>query len=257
MRSKVCSLDLRALAPLPVAAGEARARNQWREATPSPVYFADYPDSALCCAPTPPHCVLSLALFLARALSSLSLSLARSFSLYLSLSLSAEQAGVGLLLGEQKDSSIVSVKQVVPRGSADRTNRIRVGDQILRVGDVDATGMGVTDLRNLIIGEQVNKHTHTHARAHTHTHTYTHTRIHICVCLCVYMHIMYIDVTYTYILLFDVIYTHILVCVYILHIYTHVPFLHNVIIGEQGALQYIYIVIYIRRTGVSSPPNPA
>ena len=41
-----------------------------------------------------------------------------------------EQAGVGLLLGEQKDSSIVSVKQVVPRGSADRTNRIRVGDQV-------------------------------------------------------------------------------------------------------------------------------
>jgi len=42
----------------------------------------------------------------------------------------AEQAGVGLLLGEQKDSSLVSVKQVVPRGSADRTNRIRVGDQV-------------------------------------------------------------------------------------------------------------------------------
>lgn len=106
-----------------------------------------------------------------------------------------EQAGVGLLLGEQKDSSIVSVKQVVPRGSADRTNRIRVGDQvapaapllsaalpqwcmfrclhvvgragslpsnektllpqILRVGNTDATGLGVTELRNLIIGEQV------------------------------------------------------------------------------------------------------
>lgn len=41
-----------------------------------------------------------------------------------------EQAGVGLLLGEQKDSAIVSVKQVVPRGSADRTGRIRVGDQV-------------------------------------------------------------------------------------------------------------------------------
>ena len=41
-----------------------------------------------------------------------------------------EQAGVGLLLGEQKDSPIVSVKQVVPRGSADRTGRIRVGDQV-------------------------------------------------------------------------------------------------------------------------------
>ena len=27
--------------------------------------------------------------------------------------------------------------------------------QILRVGNTDATGMGVTDLRNLIIGEQV------------------------------------------------------------------------------------------------------
>lgn len=66
-----------------------------------------------------------------------------------------EQAGVGLLLGEQKDSNIVLVKQVVPRGSADRTGRIRVGDQILRVGGADAVGMGVTDLRNLIIGEQV------------------------------------------------------------------------------------------------------
>jgi len=65
-----------------------------------------------------------------------------------------KQAGVGLLLGEQKDSSIVSVKQVVPRGSADRTGRIRVGDQILRVGNTDGTGLGVTDLRNLIIGEQ-------------------------------------------------------------------------------------------------------
>ena len=61
---------------------------------------------------------------------------------------------MGLLLGEQKDSNIVSVKQVVPRGSADRTARIRVGDQILRVGTSDATGLGVTDLRNLIIGEQ-------------------------------------------------------------------------------------------------------
>ena len=65
-----------------------------------------------------------------------------------------EQAGVGLLLGEHKDSSVVMVKQVVPRGSADRTGRIRVGDQILRVGATDATGLGVTDLRNLIIGEQ-------------------------------------------------------------------------------------------------------
>jgi C-terminal processing protease CtpA/Prc len=81
---------------------------------------------------------------------------------------------VGLLLGEQKDSSIVSVKQVVPRGSADRTNRIRVGDQILRVGDVDATGMGVTDLRNLIIGEQV---------IHTQTHIYMF--VYVCVCACI------------------------------------------------------------------------
>lgn len=32
-----------------------------------------------------------------------------------------EQAGVGLLLGEQKDSNIVLVKQVVPRGSAGDT----------------------------------------------------------------------------------------------------------------------------------------
>ena len=47
------------------------------------------------------------------------------------------------------------VKQVVPRGSADRSGRVRVGDHILRVAGIDATsGMGVTDLRNLIVGEQ-------------------------------------------------------------------------------------------------------
>ena len=45
--------------------------------------------------------------------------------------------------------------KVVPRGSADRTGRIRVGDQILRVNNTDAVGLNVTDLRNIIIGEQV------------------------------------------------------------------------------------------------------
>ena len=67
----------------------------------------------------------------------------------------AEQAGVGLLLAEMENSNLISVKQVVPRGSADRSGRVRVGDHILRVAGIDATtGMGVTDLRNLIVGEQ-------------------------------------------------------------------------------------------------------
>lgn len=67
----------------------------------------------------------------------------------------AEQAGVGLLLAEVDNSPLIVVKQVVPRGAAHRSGRVRVGDQILRVSGVDATtGMGVTDLRNLIVGEQ-------------------------------------------------------------------------------------------------------
>jgi hypothetical protein len=45
---------------------------------------------------------------------------------------------------------------------------------------------------------------------------------------------MYIDVIYNYILMFDVIYTDILICVYT-YTFIHTPFLHYVIIGEQGA----------------------
>ena len=44
----------------------------------------------------------------------------------------AEQAGVGLLLGEQEESKAVTVKQVVPRGSADRAGKVKVGDQVTR-----------------------------------------------------------------------------------------------------------------------------
>jgi hypothetical protein len=66
----------------------------------------------------------------------------------------AEQAGVGLLLGEHRDSQVVAVKQVVPRGSADRAGRINAGDQIVKVGATDAKGLGVNELRNYIIGDQ-------------------------------------------------------------------------------------------------------
>ena len=56
--------------------------------------------------------------------------------------------------------------KVVPRGSADRTGRIRVGDQILRVNNTDAVGLNVTDLRNIIIGEQVCIRQHSSAYLH-------------------------------------------------------------------------------------------
>lgn len=68
-----------------------------------------------------------------------------------------KQAGVGLLLAEVEGSPYVIVKQVVPRGAADRTGRIRVGDQILKVAGQDAQGMGVTELRNIIVGDQGSK----------------------------------------------------------------------------------------------------
>jgi len=63
----------------------------------------------------------------------------------------AKQAGVGLLLGEQ--GNMIFVKQVVPRGPADRAGRIRVGDQILRVAHMDCQGVKVSDLRDMIKGE--------------------------------------------------------------------------------------------------------
>lgn len=40
--------------------------------------------------------------------------------------LRAEQAGVGLMLGEDKGASGVVVKQLVPKGSADRNGRVRL-----------------------------------------------------------------------------------------------------------------------------------
>jgi len=63
------------------------------------------------------------------------------------------QAGVGLLLAETEMSGVIVVKQVVPRGAADRSGRVRVGDQIMRVAGVDSQGLGVTDLKNMIVGE--------------------------------------------------------------------------------------------------------
>mmetsp|Transcript_20394 Transcript_20394/g.48663 ORF Transcript_20394/g.48663 Transcript_20394/m.48663 type:complete len:386 (-) Transcript_20394:143-1300(-) len=80
------------------------------------------------------------------------MSLSGSFNRNVPMAVS-KQAGVGLLLGEHKDSNVVLVKQVVPRGPADRTGRIKVGDQILRVNQMDCVGMPVSSLRDLIKGE--------------------------------------------------------------------------------------------------------
>ena len=65
----------------------------------------------------------------------------------------AEQAGVGLMLGEERGVEGVVVKQLVPRGSADRAGVVRVGDQLLRVGDQDVSRQTVASMRHLIIGE--------------------------------------------------------------------------------------------------------
>ena len=64
----------------------------------------------------------------------------------------AEQAGVGLMLGEERGVQGVVVKQLVPRGSADRTGVVRVGDQLLSVGDEDVSHQTVSNMRHLIIG---------------------------------------------------------------------------------------------------------
>mmetsp|Transcript_40860 Transcript_40860/g.93162 ORF Transcript_40860/g.93162 Transcript_40860/m.93162 type:complete len:383 (+) Transcript_40860:89-1237(+) len=82
------------------------------------------------------------------------MSLSGSFNRNFPMQAQNKQAGVGLLLGEHRDSQIVAVKQVVPRGSADRAGRIRAGDQILKVGETEARGLGVNELRNYIIGDQ-------------------------------------------------------------------------------------------------------
>jgi len=65
----------------------------------------------------------------------------------------AEQAGVGLMLGEERGMEGVVVKQLVPRGSADRTGSVRVGDQLMRVGEEDVSRQTVSNMRHLIIGE--------------------------------------------------------------------------------------------------------
>ena len=57
------------------------------------------------------------------------------------------------MLGEEKGIEGVVVKQLVPRGSADRTGSVRVGDQLLRVGDEDVSRQTVSNMRHLIIGE--------------------------------------------------------------------------------------------------------
>ena len=57
------------------------------------------------------------------------------------------------MLGEDRDMVGVVVKQLVPRGSADRAGVVRVGDQLLRVGDEDVSRQTVASMRHLIIGE--------------------------------------------------------------------------------------------------------
>ena len=57
------------------------------------------------------------------------------------------------MLGEERGIAGVVVKQLVPRGSADRTGRVSVGDQLLRVGDEDVSRQTVSNMRHLIIGQ--------------------------------------------------------------------------------------------------------
>jgi len=64
-----------------------------------------------------------------------------------------KQAGVGLMLGEEKGVAGVVVKQLVPRGSADRTGSVGVGDQLLIVGDEDVSQQTVGNMRHFIIGD--------------------------------------------------------------------------------------------------------
>ncbi len=59
---------------------------------------------------------------------------------------------MGLMLGEERGVQGVVVKQLVPRGSADRTGVVRVGDQLLSVGDEDVSHQTVSNMRHLIIG---------------------------------------------------------------------------------------------------------
>ena len=57
------------------------------------------------------------------------------------------------MLGEERGVTGVVVKQLVPRGSADRNGNVRVGDQLLRVGDEDVSQQTVSNMRHLIIGK--------------------------------------------------------------------------------------------------------
>jgi C-terminal processing protease CtpA/Prc len=59
------------------------------------------------------------------------------------------------MLGEERGVAGVVVKQLVPRGSADRTGRVSVGDQLLRVSDEDVSRQTVSNMRHLIIGRPV------------------------------------------------------------------------------------------------------
>jgi hypothetical protein len=78
-----------------------------------------------------------------------------------------EQAGVGLMLGEEKGVDGVVVKQLVPRGSADRNGRVR---KCMRV---------------YIMYVCVCMYVYIHTYICIHTHIYT------CICRCMYV---YIDV---------------------------------------------------------------
>lgn len=52
------------------------------------------------------------------------------------------------------DTLLAPPTQVVPRGSADRTGQVKVGYQVIRVGGTEVVGMNVTDVRNIIVGDQ-------------------------------------------------------------------------------------------------------
>lgn len=68
-------------------------------------------------------------------------SLLLSYPQHLSVSASSARAQTPTNLSEQLP---LLLSQVVPRGPADRTGRIKVGDQILRVNQMDCVGMPVS-----------------------------------------------------------------------------------------------------------------
>lgn len=63
-------------------------------------------------------------------------------------------AGVGILLHHDSESRAVHVKTCVKGGAAQRDGRILQGDMIIAVADQNALGLGVDEVRALVVGPQ-------------------------------------------------------------------------------------------------------